>query len=144
MPQPKVNTPTAEEVVKQAAEQAAPAGLDMPLLVEPGSPEWQLLQEFRAGRLRQEGPQRMPGYIAFGSEQHMELLGLREAIENVDTLTFKGYALVDMAQYGPMASREYVMFNLMSKVNELQGGKPSIPANAPLPFVPLEKRAEFL
>jgi len=147
MAQPKA---AEDAVTRVKEEQPLVAGVDTPLLVEPGSPEWELLQQFREGKLRQEGPNRLPGYIEFGSEQHMELLGLRRVIKGIDDipgmepLTYEGYTLVDVSMHGPMASRQYLMFHLIAKVNELRAGKPPLPLNAQQPFIPIENRADFM
>ncbi len=140
MAQPKrtVTEGEPDEIIKPEV-----AAQDMPVIVEPGSPEWQLLQEFRSGRRRVEERPRNLDYVEWGSETHMQLLGLRWAVEG-DMLVYEGYTLADPGAFGLLVSEQMLKFQLMSKVSELRSGKPPIPANAPLPFVPIEKRPQFV
>ncbi len=75
-----------------------------------------------------------PRIVKFGSEEHMEMLGLREANDN-DAHQFEGYALVDVTQWGPLAREEYIQAQVELRVRELKT-KPEVPGFAPKMWEP--------
>lgn len=89
---------------------------------------------------------RKPGtardYVAQGSKEHADLLGIRPA-EETDVITYKGMALDDATQWGPFASEMYIKAQLIFKVNEFDGGAPKVPETAPRLFVPVDMRDQF-
>lgn len=76
-------------------------------------------------------------YVAHGSLQHANLLGLRkvEAGEVTD-LILEGWTLADPTAPGPQVTDTYLRELLRSKVSVLQSGKPVVPPGAPPMFVP--------
>lgn len=88
-------------------------------------------------------------YIKPGSDAHKQLLGLREATDG-DEITCEGadgtvYALQDITQFGPSATRDYLHDVLRQKVRVIDAGdkpfviqseKPMEPGYAPPLWVP--------
>ena len=70
---------------------------------------------YRNSRGRQET---QLDYVAFGSDLHARLLGLRKSIEG-DPFTVDGWALEDPTQYGASAEEWFVKQKLAERVSEL-------------------------
>ena len=98
-----------------------------------------------------KSPTEKPDYIAFGSDAHAALLGLVKVQKDDDTTgytTFMSagskitYRLEDeigaVNLYPGMDPEKAVILVLRQKVNELEGGAPPIPANAPKLNVPVD------
>lgn len=69
-------------------------------------------------------------YIAHGSPEHAELLGIRKATED-DEPVVDGWALVNLTEFGPNATASFLKNVLRQKVSELKAGTPVVPANSP-------------
>ena len=57
--------------------------------------------------------------IKGGSDAHAALLGLRKATEADGDLVLDGWALDDPSMFGPTADGEFLMFVLLTRVEEL-------------------------
>lgn len=94
---------------------------------------------------KQDPNKKDPNYIAFGSVDHMGLLGLVfvEDGDDKDFITYKGekgtYRLIDeVSTYMHYPDPHQVAkLVLRQKVGVLEGGVPPVPENAPSLFVPL-------
>ncbi len=74
----------------------------------------------------------VPGdYVEHGSEKHAQLLGLEKDEEGE-------WRLVDMTQFGPAATEDFLKSVLDQRVRELTT-KPKVPANAPPLWRPDER-----
>lgn len=76
---------------------------------------------------RKRAEEHLPDYVAFGSEQHRDLLGLREATDDdPEVFVFEGYTLVDPTQYLIMDPRgDLVRHITRQRVNELRNAPPT-------------------
>ena len=83
-------------------------------------------------------------YVAWGSEAHLELLGIRP-VRDDDDIVHEGYALMDVTQFGPLATERYIRAVLVSRVSMLKQQPPRIqsedrtkPGYAPPMVIPPE------
>lgn len=69
-------------------------------------------------------------YIAHGSEEHANLLGIRKA-DDSDEIVWQGYALMDETAFGVNATERYLRTILKQKYNTLKT-PPAVPQSDPL------------
>jgi hypothetical protein len=69
-------------------------------------------------------------YIAFGSQEHANLLGLRKA-EQGDTPVWKTWTLVDITMWGPNVTELFLLNQLKQRVNEFEHAPDPKPEGAP-------------
>jgi hypothetical protein len=98
-----------------------------------------------------------PSYVAFGSPEHAQFLGLVSVNEGDDTTGFvtytsqatgKTYRLEDelgvLAHYPSTDPAKAALVVLRQKVNVLESGKPEVPANAPKLWEPVDRYATLV
>lgn len=100
-----------------------------------------------SGRVVPLPPEERADFIAYGSEQHMVFLGIREATED-DEVTYASdsgqkYALTDITVFGVNVRPEFLKAILMQKVSSftcpvpvLQSTDPAQPHYAPPLWIP--------
>ena len=76
-------------------------------------------------------PEKQMDYVAFGSDQHAGLLGIRKATDS-DKPQVDGWAMEDIVSWGPTASAEFLEQMLRQKVNELTAKMPKTQSRDPL------------
>lgn len=57
--------------------------------------------------------------IEHGSEDHAQLLGLRKAGKD-EKYQYEGWTLIDITQWGPSATSDYINAQLIQRVNEFK------------------------
>lgn len=77
--------------------------------------------------------------LTHGSDEHAALLGLRKAVEQ-DNIKYKGWAWIDLSQFGFQFRDDVVLNILQQKVNELTE-KP-VPYPAPMWSPDLERKRD--
>lgn len=65
-----------------------------------------------------KGITKQPGYVAHGSEQHAQMLGLRRATAD-DKLVKDSWTLIDPTAFGPTARIDFLEEVLAQRVREL-------------------------
>jgi len=99
----------------------------------------------------QRGQAKQNDHVAFGSDEHRQLLGLVEVKEGDDTDGFVVFAsphsdrvfrledeLGVVNLYPGVEPTKAATLMLRMKINELEGGKPEVPANAPRMWTPAD------
>jgi len=69
-----------------------------------------------------EDPKERPDYVERGSDQHAALLGLKAA--GGEEISLDGWTFEDVTQYGPAATKDFLMATLRQKVSELTSPMP--------------------
>lgn len=64
-------------------------------------------------------------FVEPGGDNHMQLLGLRKALET-DDIVHEGYAFEDVTQFGAVVSERFLRQTLISRVNLLRAKFPEI------------------
>ena len=81
--------------------------------------------------VQSDDPKDKPDYVERGSDRHAAMMGLKKAVDG-EEIAIDGWTFEDVTQYGPQATKDYLMTALRQKVNELTSTIPPTQSTDPL------------